>query len=155
MVSLLGHGPITHWLSRPMTDARAPKRSRAVIPAERSECRNPWPRREQSWMQGAWIPALALFVRSAGMTKEKLRSERQTRSVQNLAQEQLRAFVLWMGKKLRRRVGLDDLAYIHENNAVGDLAREAHLVTHHQHGHAVVGELYHGVEHLLDHLGVE
>ena len=25
----------------------------------------------------------------------------------------------------------------------------------HQHGHAVLGELHHGVEHLLDHLGVE
>ena len=52
-------------------------------------------------------------------------------------------------------VHLDDLAGVHEHHPVRDLAREAHLVAHHQHGHAVHGELDHGVEHLLDHFRVE
>ena len=53
------------------------------------------------------------------------------------------------------RAGLDDLAAVHEHHAVGDLAGEAHLVRDADHGHAVLGEADHGVEHLLDHLGVE
>jgi hypothetical protein len=37
----------------------------------------------------------------------------------------------------------------------GRLAREAHLVGHHDHGHAVVRQLHHDIQHLADHLGVE
>ncbi len=67
--------------------------------------------------------------------------------------EQLGALVLRMVEELLRRVRLDDLALVHEHDAVGDLPGEAHLVGDDQHGHAVLGELHHGVEHLLDHLG--
>ena len=44
---------------------------------------------------------------------------------------------------------------VHEDHAVRDLAREAHLVRDHHHGHAFLGELDHHVEHLVDHLRVE
>ena len=50
---------------------------------------------------------------------------------------------------------LDDLARIHEHDAIGDLAGEAHLVRHHHHSHAFAGKVDHDVEHLSDHLGIE
>src|SRR4051812_29347712 len=61
-------------------------------------------------------------------------------SVQDLAQEQLRALVLRVAEELVGRVHLDDLAVVHEDHAVRDLAREAHLVGDAQHGHALLGE---------------
>src|SRR5690606_27394310 len=50
------------------------------------------------------------------------------RSVQNLAQEQLGPIVLRVLEERVRLVLLDDFATVHEDDAVGDLAREAHLV---------------------------
>src|SRR6266566_3405975 len=50
---------------------------------------------------------------------------------------------------------LDDLALVHEDDAVGDTAGESHLVRHDHHGHAVLGEVGHDVEILVDHLGVQ
>ena len=38
---------------------------------------------------------------------------------------------------------------------IEDLAREAHLVRHHHHGHAVERQLTHDVEHLTHQLGVQ
>ena len=56
----------------------------------------------------------------------------------------------------RRRSGvLDDPPLVHEDDAVGDLAREAHLVRDDDHRHAVLRQPDHDVEHLVDHLGVE
>ena len=55
---------------------------------------------------------------------------------------------------LGRRL-FDDLAVGHEDDAVGGLAGEAHLVGDDDHRHAVFGEPHHDVEHLGDHLGVE
>ena len=46
------------------------------------------------------------------------------------------AFVLRIVEELVRAVLLDDLATVHEDDAVGHLAREAHFVGHAQHGHA-------------------
>src|SRR5713101_964651 len=51
--------------------------------------------------------------------------------------------------------GLDDLAFIHEDHAVRDALGEAHLVRHHHHGHAFLGQIGHDIEHLVDHLGIE
>ena len=51
--------------------------------------------------------------------------------VQNLAEEQLGPLVLRMVEELLRRVDLDDLARVHEHDAVGDLAGEAHFVVTH------------------------
>src|SRR5437899_2826656 len=54
-----------------------------------------------------------------------------------------------------RVAGLHDHALVHEDDAVGDLAGEAHLVGDHDHGHALAGEVEHDVEHLVDDLGIE
>ena len=47
------------------------------------------------------------------------------------------------------------LPVVHENDAVRDLAREAHFVRDAHHGHAFLRELDHDVEHFVDHLRVE
>ena len=44
---------------------------------------------------------------------------------------------------------------VHEDHAVRDLARKAHLVRDDHHRHAFLREQHHDVEHLVDHLGVE
>ncbi|WP_317454157.1 hypothetical protein [Streptomyces sp. TRM68416] len=43
----------------------------------------------------------------------------------------------------------------HDDEVVGDVSRELHLVRHHDHGHAVVGEFPHHVQHLQAQFGVE
>src|SRR5215467_3760196 len=75
--------------------------------------------------------------------------------VEDLRQEQLGAVRLGIGKELLRGPLLDDLATVHENDAVGHRAGKAHLVGDAQHGHAALGELDHGIEHLLHHLRIE
>ena len=50
---------------------------------------------------------------------------------------------------------LDDHAAVHEHEVVADLAREAHLVGHDHHRHALGGEVLHHREHVPDELGVE
>ena len=57
--------------------------------------------------------------------------------------------------KMRGRSFLDDAAVIHEDHAIGGVARETHLVAHHQHGHAAVLELAHHGEHAADELRIE
>ena len=54
-----------------------------------------------------------------------------------------------------RRAALDDQAAVHEDDLVGDLSREAHLVGDDDHRHAVPGELLHRVQDLADELGVQ
>ena len=44
---------------------------------------------------------------------------------------------------------------LHEDDAVRRLAGEVHLVGHHDHRRAAVGEVLHDVQHLADQLGVE
>ena len=51
--------------------------------------------------------------------------------------------------------GLEDAAGVHEPDAVGDFAREAHLVGDAHHRHAVAGQAAHDGQHLADHLGIE
>jgi ABC-type glutathione transport system ATPase component len=63
--------------------------------------------------------------------------------------------VLRLRKERLRLVDLDDLAFVHERHAVRHLPRESHFVRDDDHGHAVLREGGHGVEHLLDHLGIE
>src|SRR4051812_28216735 len=58
-------------------------------------------------------------------------------SMQNLAQEELRALVARVGEELRRRVHFDDLACIHEDDTIGDLPGKTHFVRDAEHGHAV------------------
>ena len=76
-------------------------------------------------------------------------------SVKNLAKEQLGAFMLRMLKERSRRVHLHNFASVHKHDAIGNLAREAHLVRHNDHRHALLRQRGHGNEHFLYHLRVE
>ena len=58
-------------------------------------------------------------------------------------------------KKASGVADLEDAAGVHEPDAVGDFAREAHLVGDAHHRHALGGEAAHDGQHLADHLGVE
>src|SRR5437660_198628 len=58
-------------------------------------------------------------------------------------------------KELLRGRVLDDLAALHEHDAIGDAAREPHLVRYHDAGHALVRELGHDIENFLNHFRVE
>jgi uncharacterized membrane protein YfcA len=77
--------------------------------------------------------------------------------LQDLGQEVLGARAALLGLAEEGVLGavLDDAAGVHEDDAVADLAGEAHLVRDAHHGHALLGQLHHHVEHLADHLGVE
>src|SRR5262249_39206083 len=58
-------------------------------------------------------------------------------------------------KHLLRRPLLHDDPVIHEDHAVGSVARKPHLVAHHQHGHAAAFELAHHVEYAAHQLRIE
>ncbi len=58
-------------------------------------------------------------------------------------------------EEVLRRPVLDDRPAVHHHDAIGRLAREAHLVGDADHRHAVARELLHHVEHVADRLGVE
>ena len=75
--------------------------------------------------------------------------------IQDLAEEQLGTVVLRIAEEIFRVVFLDDLTFIHEDDAVGHLAGKAHLMRNHDHSHAVLGQRHHGVQNFLDHLGIE
>src|SRR5882672_4654234 len=59
--------------------------------------------------------------------------------MQNLGQEQLSAFRARLPEKIILQGVLDDLAAVHEDDAVRNLPRKAHLVRDHHHGHAFLG----------------
>src|SRR5215475_10184214 len=75
--------------------------------------------------------------------------------LQDLGEELLCPLRARLPEEIVLRRVFDDLAAVHEDDAVRDLARETHLVGHHHHGHAVPGEPDHDVEDLVDHLGIE
>ena len=58
------------------------------------------------------------------------------------------AWLFWMINDAGRRAVLDDLAVIHEDQAVCDVAREAKLVGCDQHGDAVVRQPAQDVQHV-------
>src|SRR4051794_22720233 len=74
---------------------------------------------------------------------------------QYLRQEVLGPLTLRVVEELVGGGLLDELAVCHEYDTVGGVPREAHLVGHHDHRHAVAGEAGHHLEHLADHLRVE
>ena len=76
-------------------------------------------------------------------------------AAQNLAEERLRALVLGLAKNAPARCCLDDLAVVHEDDAVGDLRGRSPSRGSRQHRHALVGQLDHDVQHFLDHLRIE
>ena len=55
----------------------------------------------------------------------------------------------------RRRALLDDQAVVHEDHAVGGIAREGHLVADHDHGHARFAQRAHNRQHRAHQLGIE
>src|ERR1041384_8794067 len=71
---------------------------------------------------------------------------------QDLAQKQPGPLALWIGEKFRWWRALDDLAAVHAHHVVGDRSGEPHLMRYAHHRHALLGQLNHDVEHLLDHL---
>ena len=52
-------------------------------------------------------------------------------------------------------IDLDDLAGVHEHDAIRHLPRKAHFMGDADHGHALIGQQHHGIEHFLDHFGIE
>src|SRR5262249_21012419 len=68
-------------------------------------------------------------------------------SARELGDEGAGARLAGRRKHLLRRPLLHDEPVIHEDHAVGGITREAHLVAHHQHGHAAAFELAHNVEY--------
>src|SRR5699024_11752759 len=56
---------------------------------------------------------------------------------QHRGEEALQALGLRVVDELARGAAVDDAALVHEHHLVGDLAGEAHLMGHHDHGHAV------------------
>src|SRR5262245_51422574 len=75
--------------------------------------------------------------------------------LQNFRQKHLCTLAAWLAEEVRARRVLDDFAFVHEDNTIGDFAGKAHFVSHHNHGHAVLGERYHDIEHLVYHFRVE
>ena len=63
--------------------------------------------------------------------------------------------MLRIREQFLRRLVLLDLAVVDEDDAVGHLTGEAHLVGDHQHGDAGVGQLLHQFQNLANHFGVE
>ena len=76
--------------------------------------------------------------------------------MEDLAKKQLGALVPRLREEGLGLVLLDDLAGIHEDDAVRHLPREAHFVGHAEHGHAFLGEVDHHLQHfnLFPHLTI-
>ena len=70
-------------------------------------------------------------------------------------EEGLGAVVLRVIDHLIRRALFDDHALVHEDDLVGHIARECHLVRHDHHGHMLFGKRSDDLQHLLRELGVE
>ena len=69
----------------------------------------------------------------------------------DLAQEGLRAVLLWRGEDLGGRALFDDAALVEEQHAVGEIMSKAHLMRDQQHGHiGLVGQALHDFQHFLD-----
>ena len=82
--------------------------------------------------------------------------ERSAFLLADAAEELLRALLRGVVEDLVRQTLLRHDAILHEDDAVGHVAREAHLVGDDDHGHvAVEGELAHDGEDVADELGVE
>src|SRR5712691_5874305 len=92
-------------------------------------------------------------VRPAARPKPWL--ARTSRVSEDFLEEALRALLAGAAKEGLGLAGLHDHALVHEDDAVGDLAGEAHLVGDDDHGHALAGEVQHDVEHFVDDFGIE
>lgn len=59
------------------------------------------------------------------------------------------------GQHLPRRAALDDFATVEEQDPVGDLTGEGHLVGDDHHGQALAGEVPHDAQNLAHPFGIE
>ena len=66
---------------------------------------------------------------------------------QNLTKEQFSSLGLWITKEGFRFVLLNNLAFIHKDDAVCNLAGKTHFVGDTKHGHAAFGQFNHGIKH--------
>src|SRR5438270_268789 len=80
---------------------------------------------------------------------------RSARCLEDLGEELLVPRILRVVEKGRVLALLENHAVVHEDDSIRRYAGEAHLMADHDHGHALVGELLHDVEHLTDHLRVQ
>src|SRR5450759_3161586 len=94
---------------------------------------------------GDCMPAAARAVVATTATPTSVSMLR----VQDLPQKIAGRFMLRVAEELLRCCLLDDLAVGHENHAVGHAAGKTHFVCDAQHGHAVVSQADHGVQHFL------
>src|SRR3954452_8184572 len=74
---------------------------------------------------------------------------------EDLAKDLLGASVLRIAEESVGHTFFDDLPFSHEDDTVGNLAGKTHFMGDANHGHAVVGEANHRVEHFLDHFRIE
>ena len=60
-----------------------------------------------------------------------------------------------IAKYLLGRALFDDNAAVHEDDVIGNVAREGHLVRDNDHGGVLVGQLADDLEHFTGQLGIE
>ena len=72
-----------------------------------------------------------------------------------VGQECLGSLVARPSEYLARFTLLDDVAAVDEDDPVGDVSGEWHLVGHQHHRHAVPGELAHDAQHLAGRLRIQ
>ena len=76
-------------------------------------------------------------------------------SVEDFGEEVLQARILWGVEELLGGAVFEDDAAVCEDDAVGHFASKAHLVGDNQHGHAVIGDTFHQIQHIADHFWVQ
>src|SRR3954453_4133485 len=107
--------------------------------------------------RGFWarISSRSAFALTDAKGRHVLTLARYPLPLQQLLEEEPRARLLGAREHLLRRGLLRDQALVHEDDPVGDLAGEAHLVGDDEHRHAATGEVAHYAQDLSDEFGVE
>ena len=75
--------------------------------------------------------------------------------LQDLTQEQTTTIRLRIVKELFRRIFFNNLAFIHEDNAVSHFACKTHFVGYTQHSHTFFGQFDHYVQYFTHHFRIE
>ena len=96
-----------------------------------------------------------LSDRYGGQAGNGSRPARNALVLEDFRQEAAGPVRAWGAEELFGLHVLDDLATIHEHNAVGHFAGKAHFMGDAHHGHALAGQLDHDVQHFVDHFRVE
>src|SRR5690554_3285224 len=75
--------------------------------------------------------------------------------LEDMFEEELRSFALWIGKELTRWGDFNDRALIHEDYQIRRGPCKAHLVGDKEHRHSTLCEFKHDIEDFLNHLWIE